>query len=140
MELRSLTGQGLIDVSILQDDHLLLGAARTARMVEAFFQSAPKKAAQLEHGVEGRDWDVVASVAHGLRSAAASLGLVTLEARCRLLETSARAGDVEAVVQAFTGYPELFDASLEALRETWSRLERGDRDLCTASSTSEANT
>ena len=133
-------GQGLMDAGVLRDDHLLLGAARTARMVEAFFQGAPKKVAQLERGVEGRDWDVVANLAHGLRSGAASLGLVALEARCRLLETSARAGDVEAVAQAFAGYRELFDASLETLRETWARLERDGRDLCVSASTSAANT
>jgi len=43
-------------------------------------------------------------------------------------------------MDAFVGYRELFDASLEELRDTWSRLERDGRDLCTSTSTSAANT
>jgi two-component system sensor histidine kinase TorS len=122
----------------LREDYRLLGRERTRRMVEAFQKASPRKVAELERAVESEDWHGVVQAAHSLRSSAASLGLGALEARSRDLEVSAKAGDKAAVATVFTGYREVFEASMEVLRDTWSQLERGEGDRL--SSTSAANT
>ena len=82
--------------------------------------------------------DAVAATAHSLRSGAASLGLVSLEARSRHLESSAKGADAEEVLAAFDGYRAAFEASSKVLRDAWSELAPDDSDL--VSSTSAANT
>jgi two-component system sensor histidine kinase TorS len=130
--------QGLADMSVLRDDYRLLGPVKTRRMVEAFFNSSPEKVAQLEQAVARRDWEAVASTAHSLRSGAASLGLVSFEARSRALELSARAADADAVLGQAAGFREAFEASGQVLRDAWSQLAPDESDLL--SSTSAANT
>jgi len=126
------TGRGdpsvLIDRRILRDDFLILGGERTHRMVEAFCQTTPDRAAKVAEAVAGHDWKTVADLAHNLKGSAASLGLGTLEETAQALELAARAEDLQALATAHEGFGDLARRSVAAVQETWLRLQRGETD------------
>ena len=118
----------ILDTSILQDDFLILGPEKTGRMVEAFVDSSERKVGQMAHAVAANDWSTIAYIAHNLRGSAASLGLLSLEARTKLLETAAKSENVEEVSAHIDGLGTLYDESLVALRDHWARLNNTGTD------------
>ena len=118
----------ILDATILQDDFLILGPEKTGRMVDAFVDSSERKVDQLAHAVTANDWGTVAYIAHNLKGSAASLGLLSLEARTKQLEIAAKGEDVDEVGASFDGLGDLYNESLVALREHWARLNRTEAD------------
>jgi two-component system sensor histidine kinase TorS len=117
----------LIDPRILREDVLNIGRARTDRMIEAFRASAPETMVPLSRAVAAGDWAEVASLAHSLGGAAASLGLPALAEASRGLETAAKEREGTRVVECFAGYRELVERSLAALERAHEDLDSGYR-------------
>ncbi len=118
----------ILDTSILRDDFLILGPEKTGRMVDAFVDSSDRKVGQMAHAVVTNDWSTIAYIAHNLRGSAASLGLLSLEARTKQLEIAAKSENVEEVGARFEGLGALYDESLVALRDHWARLNNTGTD------------
>ena len=112
----------LMDSAMLEEDFRILGAERTGQMVQAFFDVTPDAVERLGHAVDGRDSTAIGTLAHNLKGSAGSLGLVALEDCSQALEVAALTGDVQAIADAFDGYPDLYERSLGALRQSWQRM------------------
>ena len=129
----------LADPQTLRADYVILGAERTARMVEAFLASAPRDLRRLDDAFQRRDWDDAAFLLHRVKGGAASLGLTALQARSGELEAWARqAANGEQGGESLDDYRALFESSLVELRDLWSQL--GREDGARRSSISAANT
>ena len=63
----------LVDPRVLREDARHIGRERTARMIDAFRDSAPEMADQMSRAVSAGEWDDLAGLAHSLGGAAASL-------------------------------------------------------------------
>ena len=106
----------LVNLPDLLADQKDLGADRMRALVDLFRQSSGKdleKAAQL--AVEG-DITGAGSLIHRMASAASSLHLAALAARCRTLETAARGGDASVAGQ-IDDLRDLWTLSLQALTD-----------------------
>ena len=112
----------LMEQGMLEEDFKILGAERTGQMVQAFFDVTPDAVERLGQAVASLDILAVSTLAHNLKGSAGSLGLVALEDRSQALEVAALSGSVQAITDAFDGYPELYERSLGALRQSWQRL------------------
>ena len=112
----------LLDKNILQNDLLLLGPERTNRMVHAFYESTDNKLEALNDAIAATDWTQVVYLAHKLKGSAGSLGLDSLAERCALVEDAARTESAIGVAQCIEQLPQVFDNSMEALREFWSSV------------------
>ena len=117
----------VLNRSVLDDDYMILGPEKTARMVDAFFDGTARKVEQLAHAVEGEDWSTVAYIAHNLKGSAASLGLSALENRAQGLEICARKEAGSEIARDFDAFVELFESSTEALRAYWTKLDGPQR-------------
>ena len=113
----------LLNRSVLDDDYMILGPEKTARMVDAFFDSTVRKVEQLAHAVAGEDWSTVAYIAHNLKGSAASLGLSALEKGAHRLETCAKKETGTEIAQDFDMFTALVENSSAALRAHWTKLD-----------------
>lgn len=116
----------VMDRQILRDDFAMLGRARAHRMVEAFCQTTPRRAAELTEAVGRCDWSAIGALSHSLKGSAASLGLGALEAAAQRLELAARREDRQALGEAHKGFGQLVARSLSAVQDAWRDLQRGD--------------
>ena len=119
-------GHAVLNMSVLQDDYMILGPEKTGRMVDAFFDNAAKKVEQLAQAVSGRDWSTVAYIAHNLKGSAASLGLSALEHHAEQLEGYAKKENGEGISERFESFISLFEQSVAALRAYWVKLDGGE--------------
>jgi HPt (histidine-containing phosphotransfer) domain-containing protein len=90
-----------IDVRALDADAVralyeLLGEDREAlaEIVDAFLDEAPRRLAELRHGVDQNDSALAGRAAHTLKSNGDTFGAVELVSLCRRLEVAARANDL----------------------------------------------
>ena len=127
----------VLNRSVLDDDYMILGPDRTARMVDAFFDGTVRKVEQLAHAVAGEDWSTVAYIAHNLKGSAASLGLSALEHRAHGLESRARKEAGAEIARDVDAFVALFESSTAALRAYWTKLDGPQRTQ--QSDTSAAN-
>ena len=127
----------VLNRSVLDDDYMILGPDRTARMVDAFFDGTVRKVEQLAHAVTGEDWSTVAYIAHNLKGSAASLGLSALEHRAHGLESRARKEAGAEIARDVDAFVALFESSTAALRAYWTKLDGPQRTQ--QSDTSAAN-
>ena len=111
-----------IDQASLESDFRALGTERTARMIDAFRETAPERVSQLSEAIEKRDWLQIAHLSHSLKGSAGSLGLVALEQGSRVLESAARRENITETVAAHERYEALFDEALKALLMAWEGL------------------
>ncbi|MEM7171601.1 MAG: TMAO reductase system sensor histidine kinase/response regulator TorS [Pseudomonadota bacterium] len=114
----------LLDPRTLQEDFLLLGHEKTARMVGAFEDMAMAADGALAAALPNHHWTDIAAEAHKLRGAAGSLGLRALEQTAGDLEKAARAHDGARLVAPAQALPDLLLRSREGLNELWQGLER----------------
>ena len=113
----------VLNRSVLDDDYMILGPDKTARMVDAFFDGAVRKVEQLAHAVAGEDWSTVAYIAHNLKGSAASLGLSALENHAHRLETCARKEAGTEIARDFDTFIASFERSSAELRAYWAKLD-----------------
>jgi two-component system sensor histidine kinase TorS len=113
----------LVDPHVLREDALNIGRERTLRMIDAFRASAPEMADQMSRALKAGDWADIASLAHSLGGAAASLGLPALASASRDLEAAAKRRRSERVTASFADYRELVDRSLAALERAHGDLD-----------------
>ena len=117
----------VLNPGVLDDDYMILGPDKTGRMVDAFFDSATRKAEQLAHAVVDEDWSAVAYIAHNLKGSAASLGLSALENRAHRLESCAKKEAGSEIVRDLDTFIALFENSAAALRAYWATLDGPQR-------------
>jgi CheY-like chemotaxis protein/HPt (histidine-containing phosphotransfer) domain-containing protein len=67
------------------------------RLLDKFLLNSEEHVAAIVSAVAAGDLDTVAGVAHKMKSAARTVGALQLGALCQVLETSGRAGDIDAV-------------------------------------------
>jgi two-component system sensor histidine kinase TorS len=113
----------VLNPGVLDDDYMILGPDKTGRMVDAFFDSATRKAEQLAHAVVDEDWSAVAYIAHNLKGSAASLGLSALENRAHRLESCAKKEAGSEIARDLDTFVALFESSMAALRAYWTKLD-----------------
>ena len=116
-------GHAVLDRSVLDGDWMVLGPARTGRMVDAFFGSAARQVEQLARAVADEDWSTVAFIAHNLKGSAASLGLAALENRAHRIETCAKRGAGSGIARDLDAFIALIESSTAALRAYRTKLD-----------------
>lgn len=112
----------VLDPSVLNDDYLFLGPDKTRRIVDAFFETSGQRIDQLGRAVHDKDLAAVVQIAHTLKGSAGSLGLVSLEARARLIETAAKEHRPDAAARHLEGLESAYEDSSSALRTRWREL------------------
>ena len=113
----------VLNRSVLDDDYMILGPDKTARMVDAFFDGTVRKVEQLAHAVASEDWSTVAYIAHNLKGSAASLGMSALENHAHRLETCATKEAGSEIARDFDAFIASFERSSAALRAYWAKLD-----------------
>jgi len=116
--------EALADETVLRDDFLALGEARTRRMVDAFLREGPGRVDAIVAALGTSDCRQAGDAAHALKSAAGQLGLVALEARCRELEECAKQGRLEGLSVSGDELHRLFDDSGAYLQSAMLDLGR----------------
>ncbi len=117
---RDIDSAPLIDPEVLSRDHDALGPARTARIVEAFRETAPLHLAKIRQSHQAGAAPAVSAAAHALKGAAAGIGLFRLAAVCEQLETEPDGAASAASIDALPG---LVSESLALLERCWRELE-----------------
>jgi two-component system sensor histidine kinase TorS len=121
------TAGKLIDPTTLRDDLLILGPERTDRMVETFLETSRPMVEELAEAIEVGQPDAVRHLAHSLKGAAGSLGMVALEGLSQRLETAARDGaERDGLLALFWEYREIYEQTRDDLRATWQRLKEAE--------------
>jgi CheY-like chemotaxis protein len=108
-------------LATLDDD----GPSRVANLIAAFVEESPGVLTALRAALDRHETEAVRQAAHSLKLSAARLGAIALSARCREVETAAKAADLKSAhdlaAELDAEYGRAHDA-LEALAET---LQRG---------------
>jgi CheY-like chemotaxis protein/HPt (histidine-containing phosphotransfer) domain-containing protein len=73
------------------------------QMIDLFLRESGERTAKILHAVAAGDLNAVATAAHALKGAAASMGALALQTRSAAIEEAARAGQVAAVARAASG-------------------------------------
>jgi len=119
IESRIMLDQGVMDVSVLQEDLPILGADRVKKLIDAFLK---KVDADLKEMQATDDLSDLASRAHSLKSAAGSLGLTRLFQLSKAMEMSAKSGDLEQAMFHLSSLPTEVSKSKEALQSFQSDI------------------
>ena len=112
----------LLDPRSLAGDYRLLGEARVAQMVAAFAEIAASAGGDCAAAAARGDVPALARAAHQLKGAAASLGLVALQAAAEDIERAARTADAARWAAPLAALPRLLVASRTALEAHWAAL------------------
>lgn len=73
------------------------------QMIDLFIRESGERTAKIRQAVSAGDLPAVATAAHALKGAAASMGAVALQTRCAAIEEAARADQADAVARAASG-------------------------------------
>jgi HPt (histidine-containing phosphotransfer) domain-containing protein len=98
-------GEGVLDPDLLDEIRALQaegGDRLLARVIRAYFDSAPGLVEAIANALEKGDASALADAAHPLKSSSAALGALRLSELCRELEAIGRAGSTD-------GAPDLLD-------------------------------
>ncbi|MCB2100315.1 MAG: response regulator [Rhodobacterales bacterium] len=115
-------GDSLLDDTVLRGHLAALGPEVAGRIVAAFDNSTPPAMDTLRRAVAAGDWPQARDLAHGLKSAAANLGLSPLSRAAADLEAAVNQGAEGAARPAFETLDGLFAPSHAAVMETWAAL------------------
>ena len=126
---REMTGGTMLDSSVLRDDFLILGPAKTMRMVTAFLDTATAKVEQLGQAIAERDWPSVVYISHTMKGSAATLGLFELEAHCRAIEIAGKLEDKPELAALFGDFDGLVRRSSETIERCWQDLNDNSGDV-----------
>ena len=118
---------GSLDHSVLREFGALMGEdgpGIITELIDLFLQDSPGLLADLRHGVETSDAELIRYTAHTLKSSSASLGAMGLSALCETLEAMGKTANLdqatEKVDQAEAQYHQV---KLE-LKEMWQKFEQ----------------
>ncbi len=73
------------------------------QMIDLFLRESGERTVKIRRAVDAGDLPAVATAAHALKGAAASMGAVALQTRCAAIEEAARAENAAAVARAASG-------------------------------------
>ena len=85
----------MLDLSVISQIRLVgarSGKPLFHRLLGVFTDDSQQRLSDLQRGVAETDLQLIAEVAHALKSSAANIGAVALSEECRLMEASAREG------------------------------------------------
>jgi PAS domain S-box-containing protein len=105
------------------DSELGIDPDLVQRLSDLFVQEAAPMVARIEQAVAADDLHLVQQSAHKLRGSSAQLGLVALQARCRLIEAAALHADRVQVKQLADGLRSATAAATAALEQFRMTLE-----------------
>ena len=105
-----------VDDAVLRRLAAAIGVPGTREVIDAYFDDAPKRLADLRRALETDDLELARRSAHTLKSTAASLGARRLAELCSEAEAVARAGDADALRARLPQVEELLARVLEELR------------------------
>ncbi|MBK5963101.1 hypothetical protein CCR95_03090 [Thiocystis minor] len=94
-------------IRLIGDDPALM-----VELFSDFWSSAEQGATRMRDAVAVADWETVRAVAHGLKSAARSIGALPLGDCCQRLEQAGKAGDGAAIVEGMRPFEERLAAVL----------------------------
>lgn len=109
VEVALLAAADVLDASVLDALRQLRGKAQPEfvdHIIALFMETALTLIAELKNGLAKRDIALLHRASHALKACSASIGAASLSARCKELESAARAGsvaDASAHVSAIAG-------------------------------------
>jgi CheY-like chemotaxis protein len=111
-----------VDCRALIEDLQALGPERMQKLVDLFLESTPQRKAAIADAVGQSDFEALCFAAHGLKSAATSLGLMRLADRLEVMETAAAGGQAQTVRGLHRDLGAVYQTSVRTLMETWRDL------------------
>jgi two-component system, OmpR family, sensor histidine kinase TorS len=112
-----------VDCRALIEDLQALGSARMQKLVDLFVTTTPQRMSAIATAVHASDFETVALAAHGLKSAATSLGLSRFAERLEAMETAAANGHASTVRAILDDLEPTCRTSVRTLVETWRDVE-----------------
>jgi two-component system, OmpR family, sensor histidine kinase TorS len=114
--------QPWVDCRALIEDLQALGPERMQKLVDLFLGSTPQRMTAIADAVGRCDFAALGFAAHGLKSAATSLGLMRLADRLEAMESAAASGQAQTVAEIHRGLAAVYETSVRTLTETWQDL------------------
>jgi HPt (histidine-containing phosphotransfer) domain-containing protein len=114
--------QPWVDCRALIEDLQALGPERMQKLVDLFLESTPQRMTAIADAVGQSDFKALGFAAHGLKSAATSLGLMRLADRLEAMETAAAGGQAHTVRGLHRDLESVYRTSVRTLTETWRDL------------------
>jgi two-component system, OmpR family, sensor histidine kinase TorS len=114
--------QPWVDCRALIEDLQALGPERMQKLVDLFLESTPQRMAAIADAIGQGDFEALGFAAHGLKSAATSLGLMRLADRLEAMETAAAGGQAQTVRGLHRDLESVYQTSVRTLTETWQDL------------------
>jgi two-component system, OmpR family, sensor histidine kinase TorS len=114
--------QPWVDCRALIEDLQALGPERMQKLVDLFLESTPQRMTAIADAVRQGQLETLEFAAHGLKSAATSLGLMRLADRLESMETAAAGGQAQTVADIHRDLSAVYKTSARALSETWREL------------------
>jgi two-component system, OmpR family, sensor histidine kinase TorS len=114
--------QPWVDCRALIEDLQALGPERMQKLIDLFLESTPQRMAAIADAVGQGDFEALGSAAHGLKSAATSLGLMRLADRLEAIETAAAGGQAQTAADIHRDLAAVYETSVGGLTETWQDL------------------
>ncbi len=112
----------IIDASVLEEDVAIIGTERTGRMVQLFLASSAGTVDKIRTMAAAGQWAEVEKLAHSLKSAAASLGLLKLGQSSRQIEIATREQQFDTIQLLVRALPGLMAHSCTALQKLQREL------------------
>jgi two-component system, OmpR family, sensor histidine kinase TorS len=112
-----------VDCRALIEDLQALGSARMHKLVDLFVTTTPHRMSAIATAAHTSDFETVALAAHGLKSAATSLGLSRLAERLEAMEAAAADGHAPTVRAILDDLEPTCRTSVRTLVETWRDLD-----------------
>jgi two-component system sensor histidine kinase TorS len=114
--------QPWVDCRALIEDLQALGSERMQKLVDLFIESTPQRMRTIADAVGQGNFEALGFAAHGLKSAATSLGLMRLADRLEAMETAAAGGQAQTVRGLHRDLESVYQTSVRSLTETWRDL------------------
>jgi CheY-like chemotaxis protein len=114
--------QPWVDCRALIEDLQALGSERMQKLVDLFIESTPQRMRTIADAVGQGNFEALGFAAHGLKSAATSLGLMRLADRLEALESAAAGGQAQTIADIYRDLESIYQTSVRSLTETWRDL------------------
>jgi two-component system, OmpR family, sensor histidine kinase TorS len=114
--------QPWVDCRALIEDLQALGPERMQKLVDLFLESTPQRMTAIADAVGQGHLEALGIAAHGLKSAATSLGLMRLADRLEAMETAAAGGQAQSVADIHRDLAAVYETSVGTLMETWQEV------------------
>jgi CheY-like chemotaxis protein/HPt (histidine-containing phosphotransfer) domain-containing protein len=108
--------QPWVDCRALIEDLQALGPERMQKLVDLFLESTPQRMTAIADAVRQGQLETLEFAAHGLKSAATSLGLMRLADRLESMETAAAGGQAQTVADIHRDLAAVYETSVAPCR------------------------